>query len=319
MPDLSISLGTLTLRNPVLVAAGTFGYGLEFAQAVRLERLGGLVTKTLTRYPRSGNPPPRLVDTPSGMLNAVGLQNVGLEAFVVETLPQLARHRVPVIVSILAETPEEATEMAEQVEYAEGAAALELNLSCPNLHRESGGRHVLLIAQDAEQTARLVQAARQRLRKPLIAKLSPDVTDLRPIAQAAERTGADALSIGNTFVGMSLDPATRRSRLGTMTGGVSGPAIRPLALYRVWYTAASVRVPIIGVGGIVRAAEAVEFFLAGASAVAVGTANFADPRAPLRIVSGLKRYLRQQRLDSIGALRGALDMTNPTACQRPTG
>ncbi len=307
-PDkLRVALGPLTLPNPVLVAAGTFGYGLEFARAVPLKRLGGVIIKTLTRRPREGNPPPRLVETPSGMLNAVGLQNIGLESFLAEQLPLLRAIGVPIIVSILGETPEELADMARRLEGADGVAAIELNLSCPNITHRSAGLHPGMVAQDPEATAAMVGAARGATRKPLIAKLSPDVTDLAPIAQAAERSGADVLSLVNTFVGMSLDPATRRSRLGMLTGGLSGPAIRPLAVYRVWYTAQSVHIPVIGLGGIVRAEDALEFFLAGASAVAVGTATFADPRAALRVLHGLERYLTRHRIGSLGELRGAIN------------
>ena len=328
MPDLRVTLGSLTLNNPLLVAAGTFGYGLEFVRAVRLDRLGGLITKTLTRKPRSGNPPPRLVETPSGMLNAVGLQNIGLDAFLREKLPALRRVGAPVIVSLLGESSEELAEMVAAVDRADGASAIELNLSCPNIHgsrlKAQGSREVdlqpsasslqpVMVAQDAEATFTMVRAARARTRKPLIAKLSPDVTDLAPIAQAAERAGATALSLVNTFIGMSLDPSTRRSRLGAITGGLSGPAIRPLAVYRVWYTAQTVRIPIIGLGGIVRADDAIEFFLAGASAVAVGTANFADPRAALHVLRGLERYLARHRMSSLGELRGAVDRSETCA------
>lgn len=305
--DIRVTLGSLTLSNPVLVASGTFGYGVEFARAVKLDRFGALVTKTLTRQPRQGSPPPRLVETPSGMLNAVGLQNIGLDAFLREKLPALRPFRVPVIVSLLADSADELGGMVRRLDQADGVAAIELNLSCPNVQHGPGiGRHVRLVAHDASATARMVEAACGQTQKPVIAKLSPDVTDLVPIAQAAERAGASALTIGNTFVGMSLDPATRRSRLGAVTGGVSGPAIRPLAVYRVWYTAQSVTVPIIGLGGIVRAEDALEFFLAGASAVAIGTAHFADPRAGLRVLKGVERYLATHRLASLRELRGAL-------------
>lgn len=327
MPDLRVTLGSLTLKNSVLVAAGTFGYGIEFSRVVRLDRLGALVTKTLTRHPREGHPPPRLVETPSGMLNAVGLQNVGLNTFLSRTLPALRSAGTPIIVSILADDEQDVAAMAQQLEGAQGAAAIELNLSCPNLQCGSGlwalgsgqlpsahsqeppasGRRPLMVAQDPEATAAMVRAARAGTRKPVIVKLSPDVTDLIPIAQAAEQAGADALTIGNTFVGMALDPQTRRSRLGTMTGGLSGPAIRPLAVYRVWYTAQAVRIPIIGTGGIVRAEDALEFFLAGASAVAVGTANFADPAAAVRVVRGLEGYLARHQMHSLADLRGALN------------
>lgn len=305
MADLSVRLGSLTLGNPVLAAAGTFGYGVEFAERVRLSRLGALVTKTLTREPREGNPPPRMVETPSGMLNAVGLQNMGLAAFLSDTLPRLRPCGATVIVSLLADNLEEVAAMVQAVDRADGAAGIELNLSCPNLTRE-GTTRPPLVAQDPEATARMVEAARRVTRKPLFAKLTPDVTDLAPIAQAAERAGADALTISNTYTGMSLDPVLRASRLGVLTGGLSGPAIRPLAVYRAWYTAQHVRVPVIGLGGIVRAEDAVEFLLAGASAVAVGTATFADPRAPLRVLEGLERYCRRQGLARLGELRGAL-------------
>jgi dihydroorotate dehydrogenase (NAD+) catalytic subunit len=323
MPNLQVRIGSLTLANPVLVAAGTFGYGPEFARTVRLERLGALVTKTLTQTPREGNPPPRLVETPSGMLNAVGLQNVGIEAFLREKLPKLRDIRVPVIVSILGESPEDVAAMTRRLDTTEGVAAIELNLSCPNLHGrsrlEAGGSRQgglepralslqpMMVAQDPDETFAVVHAAREATQKPLIAKLSPDVTDPAPIARAAERAGADALSLVNTFRGMSLDPATRRSRLGTLTGGLSGPAIRPLAVYRVWYTAQTVRIPVIGLGGIVRSEDALEFFLAGASAVAVGTANFANPTTPLRVLRGLERYLARHSVRSLEDLRGTLN------------
>ncbi len=330
--SLQVRLGPLTLSNPVLVAAGTFGYGLEFARVVRLEELGGLITKTLTRRPRDGHPPPRLVETPSGMLNAVGLQNIGLDAFLREKLPTLRRCSVPVIVSVLADDADDVAAMVAQLDCAEGVAGIELNLSCPNVKHHSagevGGRraeaegaglhpppstfHLRMVAQDPDATRLMVETARRHTQKLLIAKLSPDVTDLAPIAQAAERAGAHALSIGNTFTGMSLDPEARRSRLGMLTGGLSGPAIRPLAIYRVWYTAQIVRIPIVGVGGIVRAQDALEFILAGACAVGIGTATFADPRAALRILRGLERYGARHRLQSLDELRGAIHQT--TAC-----
>lgn len=325
-PDLRVNLGRLRLPNPVLAAAGTFGYGLEFLRAVPLERLGGLVTKTITLEPRAGNPPPRLADTPSGMLNSVGLQNVGLSRFIDEKLPALARMPIPVIVSVLAESPDEMRALCSRLDREPAVAALELNLSCPNIKRhsklEAGSwkledqiplassiqrpASALMVAQDPDETLEMVRAAREATSKPLIAKLSPDVTDLRPVAQAAERAGADALALGNTFAGMSLDPVTRRSRIGTLTGGLSGPAIRPLAVYRVWYTAPAVRIPIVALGGITRAEHAVEFILAGATAVALGTATFADPRAAVRVADGLARYLARHGLRTPEELRGTL-------------
>lgn len=299
--DLRVRLGRLELANPVLVAAGTFGYGIEFERAVRLEALGGIITKTITLAPRQGNPPPRLADTPSGMLNSVGLQNVGLDAFLSEKLPKLATLPVPVIVSVLGESLDEVRTLCTALNEQPAVAAIELNLSCPNI-----GRSALMVAQDADATFEMVQAARAATTKPLITKLSPDVTDLRPVAQAAERAGAEALSLCNTFTGMSLDPDTRRSRLGALTGGLSGPAIRPLAVWRVWLVRQAVRCPLIGVGGILRGEDALEFLMAGATAVAVGTANFADPRAALRVLAGIRRHLARRRIGSIQELVGAL-------------
>ncbi len=326
---LEVQLGALRLANPVLVAAGTFGYGVEFRRAVRLDQLGAIVTKTLTLQPRHGNPPPRLVDTPSGMLNAVGLHNVGLEVFLEQKLPDLEPWHVPVIVSIWAESLQEMAAMVKRLDAEPRVDAIELNLSCPNLkpgaRREAQGPRPVdlepwslnlgagMVAQDAEATAAMVQAARAQTTKPLLAKLSPDVTDIRPIAQAAERAGADAVTLVNTFTGMSLDPHSRRSRLGSLTGGLSGPAIRPLAVWRVWQVRQAVRCPIVGAGGIARAEDAVEFFLAGATAVAVGTATFSHPAAALRVLKGLRRYLARHRLDAIQRLIGTLqDGAAPT-------
>ncbi len=319
---IGVRIGGLRLANPILAAAGTFGYGVEFRRSVRLEELGGIVTKTITRQPRAGNPPPRLAETPSGMLNAVGLQNVGLDAFLSEKLPEAASLHVPVIVSVLGESLEDVQILCARLDEQPAVAAIELNLSCPNLKRtvEGQGWRVeagpttlhpspftpMMVAQDADATRELVTAARAKTAKPLIAKLSPDVTDLRVIAQAAERAGADAIAVGNTFTGMSLDPRTRRSRLGSLTGGLSGPAIRPLAVYRVWMVSQAVRCPVIGIGGIVRGEDAVEFFLAGASAVAVGTAHFADPAAALAVLKGLRRHLARHRMSSMQELIGTL-------------
>lgn len=342
--DLRVSLGSLRLANPVLVAAGTFGYGLEFRRSIPIDRLGGVVTKTITLRPCQGNPPPRLVETPAGMLNSVGLQNVGLEAFLKEKLPRLAALKVPVIVSVLGESIPDIETMCAALNSQSGVAAIELNLSCPNLKSSSELRvqsseskqsqtpnsaltTQLMVAQDPEATFTVVQAARRRTTKPLIAKLSPDVTDPRPIAQAAERAGADALALVNTFTGMSLDSQTQQSRLGSITGGLSGPAIRPLAVFRVWLVAQAVRCPLIGMGGIVQAEDALEFFLAGATAVAVGTANFASPSAALRVLKGIRRYLDRRRVGSLHSIIGAIKdgthaagaMQEGSWVQRPIG
>ena len=322
MVDLRVRLGRLELPNPVLTSAGTFGYGVEFQDAVPLRKLGGIITKTLTLAPREGHPPPRLVETPAGMLNAVGLQNVGLEAFVREKLPTLLELGPPIIVSLLGEGVEEIGRMCAQLDRT-GIAAIELNLSCPNLQDRSGFRAVgsglvdpeprapnpepTMVAQDPDATAAIVRAAKAQTAKPLIAKLSPDVTDLRPIAQAAQQAGAEILSLVNTFTGMSIDPHTKRSRLGALTGGLSGPAIRPLAVYRVWSVAQAVRCPIIGGGGIMRGEDAAEFLIAGASAVSVGTATFARPDAAVQVVEGLRRLLDRHGAASISSLVGSLE------------
>ena len=307
---LQVNLGPLRLANPVLVAAGTFGYGVEFLGKVRVEALGGLITKTLTLAPRQGHPAPRLVETPAGLLNSVGLQNVGLEQFLLDKLPKLETLRIPIIVSVLAETLGEAQELCGRLDKATAVSAIELNLSCPNLpDRHDPKNRFEIIAQDPEATADLIRTARAATRKPLIAKLSPDVTDITVIARAAEQAGADAVSVGNTFTGMSIDVSTRRSRLGSMTGGLSGPAIRPLAVYRVWRVRQAVRCPIIGVGGIVHAQDALEFLIAGATAVAVGTATFSDPTAAIRVIKGLRDHVATRGLhsisDVIGTLQGA--------------
>lgn len=318
MPDLSVTLRSLTLKNPVLASSGTVGYGTEFAGSVDLSQLGGLITKTVTLKPREGNPPPRLAETPGGMINAVGLQNVGLDKFLSEKLPALRSVNTPVIVSVLSHSAEELAEMVGAVDKAAGAAAIELNLSCPNIqqqapsskHQEKEGRFVSLVAHDAQAVGSLVAAARKATGKPLIAKLSPDVTNLMPIAQAAENAGADAVAIANTYVGMSWDTRKGISRLGTPTGGVSGPAIRPLTLYRVWYVAQALRIPVIGLGGILRADDAIEYFLAGAAAVAVGTANFVDPKACVKIARGIENYLNRHNLASLKQINPMMQTGN---------
>ena len=308
-PDLTVELAGLRLANPVIAAAGTFGYGVEFRDAVRVRRLGAIVTKTVTPAPREGNPPPRLVPTPSGMLNAVGLQNVGFEAFVSEKLPAAARLGVPIIVSILGESADDVRMMCARLDREPAVAAIEINLSCPNLRRHASRPspeqpELRMVAQDPEATAEILRAARPHTRKPLIAKLSPDVTDPRPVAIAAQRAGADILSLVNTFTGMSLDPATRRSRLGAMTGGLSGPAIRPLAVYRVWLVRQAVTCPMIGLGGVASGRDALEFLIAGAAAIAVGTATFAHPAAALRVLDGIVRFLERRRIATVRELIG---------------
>ena len=300
MTSLSTSLGSLQLKNPVMTASGTFGYGQELSSIIDLERLGAVVCKTVTRQPRSGNPPPRTCETPSGMLNAIGLQNVGLDRFITEKLPYLGGFNVDVIVNIAGESIEDFAFLASALSEAGGIAALELNISCPNV------AHGLDFAKDPRLAEELVAQVRQVTALPIIAKLSPNVTDVTIIARAAEAGGADALSLVNTFVGMAVDIRTRRPRLSNFTGGLSGPAIKPLALCAVYRCAQVVKIPLIGIGGITSANDAIEFFIAGATAVQVGTATFVQPRAAMDIIDGIENYLQAHHIPSIQHLIGSL-------------
>ncbi len=301
-PELRVQLGPLTLPNPVLAASGTFGYGLEYADLVNLSMLGGVVVKSLTLSPRAGNPPPRVAETPAGMLNAIGLQNEGVEAFIREILPRLREYGVPIIASVAGETVEEFCAVAERLGSAPGIVALELNLSCPNQAR--GG---IEFGVDPQLTAAVVQAVRARCSLPLIAKLSPNVTDIVPIARAAWQAGADALSLINSLWGLAVDVQTRQFRLANRTGGLTGAAIKPVALYHVWRVHQALpEVPLIGIGGIMSWEDAVEFLLVGASAVQVGTANFVQPTICLQILQGLQRYLAEQGIPSVQSLVGTV-------------
>ena len=303
--DLSVRLGPLTLTNPVVTLSGTCGYGDEYAPFVDLSRLGAFTTKSVTRHPRRGNPPPRIVETPAGMLNAIGLANVGLDRFVAEKLPVLAQLGVPALVNVAGHTLDEYLEVCSALDREEAVAGLELNVSCPNV---ADG---MVFGTDPRALGRLVKAVREVVsRATLIVKLSPNVTDITATARAAVEGGADALSMINTFVGMAVDIDRRRAILANVTGGLSGPAIRPLALHlvhRVYRDVAGpAGVPIIGMGGICDWRDAVAFILAGASAVGVGTALFVDPGAPLRILDGLTDYLARHRIAALGDLVGRL-------------
>jgi dihydroorotate dehydrogenase (NAD+) catalytic subunit len=301
-PDLSVQIGALRLSNPILAASGTFGYGVEFAHLVDLNKLGGIVVKGLSAQPMEGAPPPRLCPTAGGMLNAVGLQNVGVRAFVAEKLPALRQYRTAIIANVFGHTVEEYVEVIRVLEDAEGLAAYELNISCPNVKK--GG---VQYGTEPSMTAEVVAAARSAARRPLWVKLSPNVTDIRVIARAAEESGADALTVANTYTGMSVDIATRRSRLGNLTGGLSGPAIKPITLRLVHETAGAVKVPVIGLGGIETVEDVVEFIVVGATAVQVGTAHFVDPRASERLVSVLGEWVQFNKINKISDLRGTLE------------
>jgi dihydroorotate dehydrogenase (NAD+) catalytic subunit len=300
MPDLAVTLGRLQLRNPILVASGTFGYAREMASLVDFSLLGGIIPKTVTRQLRAGNPPPRTVETPSGMLNAIGLDNDGIEHFIAHHLPYLRTLPTAIIANIAGKNEAEFIEMAALIGREPGLAALELNLSCPNV---SGG---IDFATDPAVTGRVVRGVRAACPLPVIAKLTPNVTEIVPVARAAADAGADAVSLVNTFVGMAVDWRRRRPVLGNVTGGLSGPAIKPLALRLVWQVARHVPVPVIGIGGIGTIDDVMEFLLAGASAVQVGTANFYDPTVAPRLVGQLPAALGELKAGSVREVVGAL-------------
>ena len=300
-PKMTVDIGGLALKNPVMTASGTFGYGEEFAPFVDLNRLGAIVVKGLSLEPRAGNPPPRIMETTSGMLNTVGLENVGADAFIRDKLPFLREYDVAVVANIFGETLDEYVKVAEIVGNADGVHALELNISCPNVTR--GG---IDFGIDPVLARRITEAVKEVVGVPLIVKLTPNVTDITEIARSVEAGGADALSLINTLKGMSVNIETRRPHLRNVTGGLSGPAIKPVALRMVWEVVRSVSLPVIGIGGIMNAADALEFLIAGATAVQVGTASFVNPRAAGEICEGIEDYLRRQGVSSIQDLTGTL-------------
>ena len=296
--DLSIKLGSLCLNNPVIAASGTFGYGLEYSSLVDLNALGGFSTKGLSLKPKVGNPVPRVIETSSGMLNAIGLENIGLEAFLSEKLPQLKNFNTRIIVNFFGDTTQEYAAKARALSDVERLDALEMNVSCPNV--EKGG---LQFSSDTEVLTEVVSSVRKATEKFLIVKLSPNVTDITLLAKAAENAGADALSVCNTFVGMSIDLKTRKPHLANRTGGLSGPAIKPLALNLVYQTVRAVQIPVIGIGGISSGEDAVEFLLAGAKAVQIGTANFIDPVSTLHVIEGIRQYCLANGVNNLSELK----------------
>ncbi|HYA01883.1 MAG TPA: dihydroorotate dehydrogenase [Syntrophobacteria bacterium] len=301
--NLAVQLGPLRLKNPVMVASGTFGYGEEYADFVSPERLGALVVKGISLEPRPGNPPPRIWETCGGILNSIGLQNVGLRAFLVEKLPWLRSLAVPVVVNIFGNTVEEYGELAAALDGQEDILALEINISCPNV--KAGG---MVFGCEPAMVAEVVGAVRRRTRLPVITKLTPNVTDVTVAARAAEEAGSDILSLINTVAGMAVDVERRKPRLSSVIGGLSGPAIKPIALRQVWQVVGAVKVPVIGLGGITCAEDALEFLIVGARAVQIGTANFVNPQVTLEIIAGLEAYLRDQGLNDINEVIGTLEI-----------
>jgi dihydroorotate dehydrogenase (NAD+) catalytic subunit len=304
--DLSVQIGALRLRNPILAASGTFGYGVEFAHLVDLNRLGGVVVKGLSLEPIEGAPPPRLCETPSGMLNAVGLQNVGVRAFITEKLPALRRYDTAVLANVFGACLEDYAEVIRILEDAEGLAGYELNISCPNVKK--GG---MQFGNDPAQVSEVVAAARKAaVRRPLWVKLSPLVADIGLIARVAQDAGADALTVANTYPAMAVDTRTLKSRLGNLTGGLSGPAIKPITLRLVWEAKRAVKIPVIGLGGVETVEDVLEYLSVGASAVQVGTASFADPRASERLASALTNALVRLKYSSINDIRAKVRTEN---------
>jgi dihydroorotate dehydrogenase (NAD+) catalytic subunit len=307
-PDMRVEIAGIHLESPVLAASGTFGYGVEFEDIVSLETIGGFVTKGISREPMAGNAAPRLIETAAGMMNAIGLQNIGVQAFIEKKLPELRKYpKCAVIVNVFGNHVKDYVEVIRQLNEAEGIAAYELNASCPNT--DHGG---MTFGTDPIALDELVARAKQAATRPLIVKLSPNVTSIPAMAKCADSAGADALSLVNTFVALSIDVETRRPRIANITAGLSGPAIKPIAVRMVWEAARAVSIPILGLGGITTPEDAVEFLLAGASAVQVGTASFADPRAVERIAKGLEAWCQRHHVEQAASLIGKFDPTAPT-------
>jgi dihydroorotate dehydrogenase (NAD+) catalytic subunit len=301
-PDVAVKLGSLTLKNPVMLASGTSGYGEEYARFIDLNEIGGICVKGTSVNPSLGTPPGRVYETASGMLNAIGLQNVGVEKFIKEKLPFLRQFDTRVIVNIYGNTYEDYYEVARKLDGVEGVAALEMNISCPNV-----GEGCMLFGVNPKSTYEVVSKVRKATLLPLMVKLSPNVTDITTLARAAAEGGADILSMINCPTGMAIDIKTRRPLLANITGGLSGPAIKPIALRMVWQVhAAKLGLPLVGIGGITTATDAIEFFLAGASAVQVGSASFVDPEASVKVVRGIKQYCLEQGIQNIAELVGTL-------------
>ena len=298
--DLSVKIGKAKFSNPVTVASGTFDYIKDYCKVADLKKLGALTPKTVTLNAQQGNPAPRIVETPSGMINAIGLENDGINAFIENKLAEFKKLGVPLIISVSGKTETEFRMLAEKLNKPKGISAIELNLSCPNLKKKS------LVAQDPKATYRIVKAVKKISRIPVVAKLTPNVGDITIIAQAAEDAGADGISMINTFSGLVVDTKARKSAIGNFTGGVSGPAVRPMAVNMVYNVAQKVSIPIIGMGGIMTADDALQFIIAGATMIAVGTANFIEPKAPLEVLKGIKEYMKKNKFNNLKQFRGSL-------------
>ncbi len=302
MAKLNVSIGNLSMKNPVMTASGTFGYGLEYADFVPLEQIGGIIVKGTTLNPRQGNDYPRMAETPSGMLNCVGLQNKGVDYFCNNIYPQIKDIDTNMIVNVSGSSPEEYAECAARIDQLEGIPAIELNISCPNV--KDGG---MAFGVTCEGAASVVRAVRQRYHRTLIVKLSPNVTSITDIARAVEDEGADAVSLINTLMGMSIDIEKRKPRLSIGTGGLSGACVKPVALRMVWQVAKAVNIPVVGLGGISSAEDAIEFFLAGATAIEIGTANFIDPTITIKVKDGINEWLDKHGCESLHDIIGQLD------------
>ncbi len=300
--DLSVDIGCLRLKNPVMTASGTFGYGREFDHLIDLKRLGAIIVKGISLEPSKGNPPPRIIETPCGMLNAIGLENVGLRAFLSEKMPFLKTLDTPILVNIYGKTIEEYEALAFGLDGVDGVHGLEVNISCPNV--KAGG---VAFGVDPQTAFEVTAAVRRRTDLPLIVKLTPNVTDITQIARSVEDAGADAVSMINTITGMAVDIHTRRPRLANVTGGLSGPAIKPVALRMVWQTVQVLNIPVIGIGGIMTAEDALEFLVVGAKAVQVGTANFVDPHGTIDIIDGIERFLVDRKIVQLTRIIGSLE------------
>ncbi|HAJ33648.1 MAG TPA: dihydroorotate dehydrogenase [Candidatus Atribacteria bacterium] len=303
-PNLEVEIAGIKLKNPVLTASGTFGYGQEYTPFIDLNRLGAVILKGITLKPKRGNPPPRVIETPSGMLNAIGLQNVGVEVLIKEKLPYLKKFNTPVIINISGDTIEEYVELARrlgEVSKEMGVAGLEINISCPNVKK--GG---MAWGTDAKTTYKIVSSIRKTTTLPLIVKLTPNLTNIKIIAQAAEEAGADAVSLINTLVGMAVDIDSRKPKLANISGGLSGPAVKPVALWLVWQVFQTIKIPIIGIGGIIKVEDALEFIIAGARAIEIGTANFVNPKVTIEIIEGIEKYLIEKNIKDINKLVGSM-------------